>query len=358
MQAASAVVVGLVVTLATARFKIPLGVGFLCGAATMGLLSGLGAAGTMDAFLTCFASRETWVFVLVVMLVFALSASLRHAGSLDVLVQASFRLVRNRRMRVACLPALVGLLPMPGGAVVSAPMVDSTAGDLDDQQKNLINYWFRHIWEVFWPLYPGILLAASILGSPVALLCVVQMPLGLLLAVLGYVFILRAVPGGRDEAAAAGQPQGRRVRAAIAPLVVVIAGMPSIGWLLSMWMADAMAGQADLACALVLGLACVVLSAGSGPVIAAFAERRTWSLLALAGGVKLFGDMVTATGAATETAELIEGGWVPDWIAIVALPLFIGLVSGNTIVVVTVVFPVLFLSQNSMSKSAVARMAS
>ena len=43
---------------------------------------------------------------------------------------------------------------MPGGAIFSAPLVKGAAEGLDATpgQLSLVNYWFRHVWEVAWPL--------------------------------------------------------------------------------------------------------------------------------------------------------------------------------------------------------------
>ena len=64
-------------------------------------------------------------------------------------------------------PAVVGLLPMPGGAYVSAVMTKSLYDEmgLTPHEETFINYWFRHIWVPSWPLFQGVILAAGILGT-------------------------------------------------------------------------------------------------------------------------------------------------------------------------------------------------
>ncbi len=66
------------------------------------------------------------------------------------------------------LPAFIGLLPMPGGALFSAPMVDEATKkeNFSPEEKTFINYWFRHIWEYFLPLYPGVILVSGLYGIP------------------------------------------------------------------------------------------------------------------------------------------------------------------------------------------------
>ena len=92
------------------------------------------------------------------------------------------------------LPALVGLLPMPAGAAFSAPLVASvdTEDELEPAHKAAINYWFRHLWEYWWPLYPGVLLAITYSGLSAAIFYLIQIPFTLVAAATGYFFILRA----------------------------------------------------------------------------------------------------------------------------------------------------------------------
>ena len=86
--------------------------------------------------------------------------------------------LKNRRLLYVGLPALVGLLPMPGGALFSAPLVDSVDSEkgIGGTLKAAVNYWFRHIWEYWWPLYPGVILAIRYSGLPFELFLIIQAP--------------------------------------------------------------------------------------------------------------------------------------------------------------------------------------
>jgi hypothetical protein len=96
---------------------------------------------------------------------------------------------------MAVLPAVIGLLPMPGGALFSAPLVDSC--DVDDTveriTKSKTNYWFRHVWEFWWPLYPGVLLAMALAGLDVWHMLLAGLPLTFAMAGAGWWFLLRRI---------------------------------------------------------------------------------------------------------------------------------------------------------------------
>ncbi len=59
-------------------------------------------------------------------------------------------------------PALFGMLPMPEGALLSAPMVDRFGENIDDSKKVIINVWFKHYLVFIYPL--GALLPTTKMG--------------------------------------------------------------------------------------------------------------------------------------------------------------------------------------------------
>jgi len=142
-----------------------------------------------------FAGLSNLFLMFVVLEVVWLSSQMSATGMMKDLVRA----VRARvpqRAALAILPAVIGMLPMPGGAAFSAPLVDDCDTDnaIDPLLKTKVNYWFRHIWEYWWPLFPGVLLAMEISGIEIWRFILLQFPLGLLSAGLGYLFLLRRVP--------------------------------------------------------------------------------------------------------------------------------------------------------------------
>lgn len=133
----------------------------------------------------------------VIVLILILSALLQKSGQLDRIVSTFQGLTPNPRFTVAAMPALIGLLPMPGGALFSAPMVQSAVGssDVKPEVKVAVNYWFRHVWEYWWPLYPGIILSISLFGLDSSKLIAAHVPLTVGAVIGGMLFILSAVPG-------------------------------------------------------------------------------------------------------------------------------------------------------------------
>ena len=136
--------------------KWNLGIVLLLACAAIGLLFSYPLNKVvLDAY-SATTDALTLRLALIVILIMVMSEILRQTGDLRSAVESLQALIPNGRIVIAALPALVGLLPMVGGAMFSAPMVDEVGNRLgvDSGRKTFVNYWFRHVWEPFFPLYP------------------------------------------------------------------------------------------------------------------------------------------------------------------------------------------------------------
>jgi len=188
------------------RYRVDVSTALVAGAVLVGLLFGidwprfprglgaalLGVAGHLGGIAI---SAETLQLLGLILLITFLGHVLRHVESLQQLMGALKGILRDRRAAMAVAPAFIGLLPMPGGALFSAPMVGELTEDLDlpPEHRALINFWFRHVWELTWPLYPGLLVATVQLGVPFEKLIAVNSPMTLGAIAIGVAFCFRGV---------------------------------------------------------------------------------------------------------------------------------------------------------------------
>ena len=126
----------------------------------------------------------------IIVLVYVLSGILRKVESLKDLVDSLQQLVKDYRLILAFIPALLGLIPMPAGAIFSAPMVKEI-GDregLTAEENTFVNYWFRHIWEFVWPLFSGMILFAGLLKVEIQEVILIQFPLTITAITVGFIW--------------------------------------------------------------------------------------------------------------------------------------------------------------------------
>ena len=189
------------------RERVSVGLALLAGALFFGIAAPLSPAQIGNCFtFGLFAPPQRQLHTLglkalnlclMVTLINFLGQAFILTGGITRLITSLERLFRDPRWVLAAVPAFIGLLPMPGGAMLSAPMVGEM-GDrhqLTPAQKTLANYWFRHIWEWWWPLFPAILIVLddAYFGAMVNVLCYMA-PFTLAALALGWFFILRRIP--------------------------------------------------------------------------------------------------------------------------------------------------------------------
>jgi len=156
----------------------------------LGLLFGLNPKEMVINFLQAMRDPVTIQLIGTIVLVLLLSSILKRIESLKDIVDSLQKLVKDYRLILAFIPSFLGLLPMPAGAMFSAPMVDEVGGrmGLRAEEKTFVNYWFRHIWEFVWPLYPSMILFSALLGIEVREIVMVQSPISLVALICGLIW--------------------------------------------------------------------------------------------------------------------------------------------------------------------------
>jgi hypothetical protein len=131
--------------------------------------------------------RETLELFLIIVLVQYIGAVQKSRRMYDRLIDSLNAMIRDKRLVAMVSPAIVGFLPMPGGALMSAPLVDvSTARmKLKPAFSAFLNFWFRHDWELIWPLYAGLLLFQALSRIPMRRIILFQLPFSLLHILMG-----------------------------------------------------------------------------------------------------------------------------------------------------------------------------
>ncbi len=107
--------------------------------------------------------------IVVILLIGVLGKVMGEVGLLERLVNSLEKLVADARYSLILLPSLIGLLPVLGGAALSAPLIHRTGQRIGFSNDHLaaINLFYRHIWFLIFPLYPSLIVAESISGFSV-----------------------------------------------------------------------------------------------------------------------------------------------------------------------------------------------
>ncbi|HOJ88530.1 MAG TPA: DUF401 family protein [Pseudothermotoga sp.] len=99
------------------------------------------------------------------------------------------RLFQDTKSAAVLMPAVIGLMPMPAGAMFTAPIVDQIGVGMSNLQKTAVNYWFRHCLEFFWPVYPAMYLLSSLTNTPLGTISLRLLPLFLVSFLTGWIYL-------------------------------------------------------------------------------------------------------------------------------------------------------------------------
>ncbi|MCM0755281.1 DUF401 family protein [Desulfovibrio aminophilus] len=328
------------------RLKVALGLSILGGAAILCPLFGMAPGDWIAGAARALIDPETLFLAGIVALILVLSDLLERTGQSRRLMDCLARMIRSHRLRLGLFPALVGFLPMPGGAIFSAPMVAGVAEhlDLDRRHKALINYWFRHLWEMAWPLFPGLILTSNLAGLPITTLIFFTAPGALCCLVLGWVFYLRPKVLPLPEAGPApeaGRPEYGRALVLGLPLLVAIVGALGLEAAISA-LAPQLPFELGVVTALAAAVACVAVQnrADVRLMISALTKKSFLGMMLVIAGIFIFKGQLAASGAVRGMAEL-AGGPAALFVAAVFLPFLVGFIAGINVAFVGSTFPLL-----------------
>jgi hypothetical protein len=313
-----------------------LGLLLLLGAAAIGPLFGYPFLETLKDIGLTTIDLLTIRLILIVVLIMLMGELMRQSASMKGMVDALQALIPNGRIVIAALPALVGFLPMVGGAMFSAPMVDEVGENLgaNEERKVYINYWFRHIWEPIFPLYPSMVLAAGMMGlTPVGLIRSTW-PLPIAGVVSGLVFALIHLPR-RGKEQRDNPPRLSSLRTllgSIWPVLLVI--------LLSLVVR--IDERVNLIISLLITITLLMLTKRipARDIWVILRQRIPWNTLLVIVGALAFRDVLDNSGAVVAVSEGLTGLRIPPVLIAFGIPFIAGLLTGLMSAAYGIGFPV------------------
>ncbi|ASJ10276.1 hypothetical protein A3L12_02685 [Thermococcus sp. P6] len=311
------------------RLKVNIGLSIFTGSLTLGLLFGLEPADLLNTLYESITSWGTVRLILIIVSIMALANVFSQIGYLKYMEKAAKELFPSEKYSLAALPALIGLMPMPAGALVSAPMIEGVADRLgiSPEEKTLINYWFRHIWEHSWPMYQAIIIASAILGLSIREFSSKMFALTIIMVVVGYLFLLKPIEI-RDEEKGNRKEGLKLFLKSTYPILVIITVSIILGY--------------DMVYGAFIGfLSALVPYFGKVNKKEVVKHALQPGIIFLLLSVMYFKDLLDVTGAVETLPKTILGLNLPIVLVITITPFIVGLITGISFAYVGMTFPLL-----------------
>jgi len=236
------------------------------------------------------------------------------------------------KLAIHIVPSVIGMVPMPGGALVSATALKDLVRrlGLNPAQATYVNFWFRHTWELSVPVYPGVIAASAVLSVPLSTVVLTMLPSIPLFIFFGGLVSFRIL---RDTVCETRQSLTLRELTR----ELVHAAWPVI-ILVGMVLAGIEAAIAFVVTALLLA---AQQRASRREITEALRYGLGLKVLFLLYSVMLYKGIVEASGTAYALFSDMQAIGMPTWIILVVLPMLIGFATGLSMAFVGISFTLL-----------------
>ena len=305
--------------------NISFSISILIGSAVVVATAGMPIQFFIEAAVETAVDPMTHNIVSAVGLITVLGYMLKETGLMTELIEG-LRGVFPTSILLAIIPAMFGILAMPGGALMSAPFNEPEAErlGLKPEHKTYINLWFRHIWYWASPLSPVPILTASIAGMTVNNFIIAQLPLFPVSIAIGLLFSRLFITENRQTGHIhKGYPEIFR---GLVPIVISV-GLSIIG--VPLWIS------------LLLGIFTLVYLRGvpirGVPLL--FWKGLQWNTVFSSLAILYFRYIVTGSGSVNSLFNVISGLNIPIIAIFIIAPLIVGAISGTPTMATGIILP-------------------
>lgn len=182
--------------------KISIGVAIWICAFILSLSSGLGIIYFIEALFKILTDIDRIKQYTVIIQIGIIGVLMKKYNFIDKIIDSLIKVVKNIRIILMFVPALIGLLVVPGGAIISAPFIDRIGDDYNIPKTNraIINLIYRHISLNIMPYSTGLLITA-LLVPHISIYSVIGYNLifVIIYVLLGYILYIRKIEKRKIE---------------------------------------------------------------------------------------------------------------------------------------------------------------
>jgi integral membrane protein (TIGR00529 family) len=144
----------------------------------------------IESFIAVFTDPSVILLAIAVALIPILGGIMEESGLMLELIQ---KMNISKKTSLIVSPAFFGLLPVPGGALMSAPIVDQIDQSIDDNRKVAINVWYRHALILIYPLSSILIIGSVLAGISLYIIIVAMLVPFMVMVFIGYLTLLRSI---------------------------------------------------------------------------------------------------------------------------------------------------------------------
>lgn len=184
------------------RKKVKLSYTLLITAGVLGILSGIGVKSFILSIVHAFTDYSSVSTILSVIMVSILGGLMKCYKILEMVVYSLAKIIKNKKVIIMLIPAMIGMLIVPGGALLSAPFVNDLGEEMHipKPRRAAINLVFRHISMFILPYSTSLLIVSgSVPQVNIQKVILLNLIFVVSVILLGYFLYLRDVGAGEKD---------------------------------------------------------------------------------------------------------------------------------------------------------------
>ncbi len=316
------------------RHGLPLGAGLLLGSLVLLLTMGFGVEASLTVMVRAMREPATVSLVLVVLGIAHMGMVMSKSGAFTNLLDDARALIGRPTVLMTGIPALLSMLTIPGGAIMSASMVDELGDELGMTavEKTTCNILFRHLWYFVYMVHPMYAMIETVSGVPLFRLFLLGLGPAVLAWVTAYKTCVRVTKSIQPSSGHRFLAARRLIYSAL-PILVVAVGRGILRFDFISTVAVA------LLVASLYGARGLDLNGVLRHAYGQLAKRPDFILGLASLGVMVFQIILVETGVTESVAQVITSYNIPLPLAAFLVPLALGLTSGSTLAAVGMSLP-------------------
>ncbi|NIM03882.1 DUF401 family protein [bacterium] len=333
MQDLIILIASLAIILILFKWKLNLTLTMIIAALFLGIVYRFSLVEISKTFYAACLSRETLEIAATLFFVIIFNLSMSAAYTFKKIINNMKNIISDIRWIIAVVPAVIGFLPMFGGALVSAPVVKEVTQKMgiSSERKTFLNFWFRHIWEYTLPLYPGIILAAGILGLPLYRVITSNSILTVSAIIIGVIWGTGRLKWRPEHSTEVSSGKGRAILHFLfnlSPIILVIILV--------------LVFRLKVLYALLVAIVFTIVSnqVSIRKILRSVAEEK-YGMILMVFAIMIFKEMLGTTGIIERLPLFFKSAGIPRYLVISFLPFIVGFLTGMTMAAVGITFPVI-----------------
>jgi uncharacterized protein len=315
------------------RLKLDLGLVMFISSILLGLLFQLSFYGIINNIYLTVSDPNTLELVGIVVLVYILSSILRRTKSMDGIISSLLNIVVDYRLILFFIASFLGLIPMPAGAMFSAPLLREIGArnNMNSEDIMFANYWFRHVWEFVWPLIPGVLLYASVIGVDIREIMIFQFPFTIIALSIGFFWMYTHLESNNNFQInyKDWKPQIRTLFQSVWSILLII--------FLVLFLKINLLVSVSISIILLLIIQRISMKELRDIIF----QDVSFKVVIMIIGIMLFKQVLENTDSMTQLPQFFSAIGINVWVVLFFIPFLLGFLTGITTGFIGITFPIL-----------------